>query len=116
MTKIRENTRKYASAEQREQAGYQVVTNLISIGSEQDPECNEGYLINEALPPLIKAGKNPGVMLLFAPPLPARAAGVRAPAPSLAIAGAPLALDATEPDRDDMADGARAQLNVQTAN
>ena len=47
--------------------GYQVVTHLID--REEDPEFNEGYLINEALPPLIKAGKNPGVQLLFEPVL-----------------------------------------------
>ena len=45
--------------------GFQVVTHLCD---REDPEFIEGYLINEALPPLIEAGENPGVRLLFGPP------------------------------------------------
>ena len=42
--------------------GYQVATQLV--GQEDDTDCNEGYLINDALPELIKAGKNPTLRLL----------------------------------------------------
>ena len=34
------------------------------VGQEDETDCNEGYLINEALPGLIKAGKNPTLRLL----------------------------------------------------
>ena len=46
---------------------WQVVTQLI--GKEDDPDFNQGYLINATLPPLIKAGKNPGIRLILAPPV-----------------------------------------------
>ena len=42
--------------------GYQVATQLV--GQEDDTDCNEGYLINDALPELIKAGKTPTLRLL----------------------------------------------------
>ena len=47
--------RKIVSVDWANRKGHQVVTNLI--GSEDDPDLNEGYLINESLPLLIKAGK-----------------------------------------------------------
>ena len=34
------------------------------VGQEDNTDCNEGYLINDALPELIKAGKNPTLRLL----------------------------------------------------
>ena len=34
------------------------------MGQEDETDCNEGYLINEALPGLIKAGKTPTLRLL----------------------------------------------------
>ena len=42
--------------------GYQVVTQLVV--QEDVTGCNEGYLINDGLPELIKAGKNPTLRLL----------------------------------------------------
>ena len=45
--------------------GWQVVTQLV--GQEEDPDMNQGYLVNSTLPPLLKAGKNPGVKLIFEP-------------------------------------------------
>ena len=34
------------------------------VGEEDDAEQNEGYLINDTLPELIKAGKNPTLRML----------------------------------------------------
>ena len=34
------------------------------VGEEDDAEQNEGYLINDTLPELIKAGKNPAFRML----------------------------------------------------
>ena len=48
--------RKIVSVTSKRQ-GYQVVTQLV--GQEEDTDCSEGYLINDALPELIKAGQNP---------------------------------------------------------
>ena len=58
--------RKIVSVTWAKRKGYQVVTQLSTqlVGQEDDTECNEGYLINDALPELIKAGKNPTLRLL----------------------------------------------------
>jgi len=56
--------RKIVSVDWVNRKGYQVVTNLI--GSEDDPDLNEGYLTNGSLPPLIKAGKSQARTLAFA--------------------------------------------------
>ena len=37
---------------------------LLTVGQEDETDCNEGYLINEALPGLIKTGKTPTLRLL----------------------------------------------------
>ena len=54
--------RKIFSVTWAKRQGYQVATQLV--GQEDDTDCNEGYLINDALPELIKAGKNPTLRLL----------------------------------------------------
>ena len=54
--------RKIASVTWAKRQGYQVATKLV--GQEDDTDCNEGYLINDALPELIKAGTTPTLRLL----------------------------------------------------
>ena len=85
--------------------GYEVVTNLI--GHETDSDMNEGYLINESLPPLIKAGKNPGVRLLFSVPVAMAATTTVATASSgrrsLSVsASAAAAADDDDDDEDEL--------------
>ena len=57
--------RKIIEIEWVNRRGWQVVTQVV--GEEDDAEKNQGYMVNSTLPPLIKAGKNPGVNLVLAP-------------------------------------------------
>ena len=99
--------RKIVSVDWVNRKGYQVVTNLI--GSEDDPDLNEGYLINESLPPLIKAGKNPGVRLLFWAPTATTANDLRAVSQRLGGSGsAAAATAAADDDGDEELPAARA--------
>ena len=61
-SRLTDERRKIVSVTWAKRQGYQVVTQLV--GQEDDTDCNEGYLINDALPELIKAGKNPTLRLL----------------------------------------------------
>ena len=45
--------------------GWELVT--VLVGSENDQEKNQGYLINSTLPPLIEAGNNPGFKMTMPP-------------------------------------------------
>jgi hypothetical protein len=45
--------------------GWKVETRLIDADDESD--ATEGYMINETLPPLIEAGKNPKYSMVLAP-------------------------------------------------
>lgn len=49
--------RKVVSVEWVNRRGHQVMT--VLIGSEDDADKKQGYMVNESLAPLIKAGKNP---------------------------------------------------------
>ena len=50
--------RKIVSVEWVNRKGHQVMT--VLVGSEVDADKRQGYMINTSLPPLIKAGYNPG--------------------------------------------------------